>query len=132
MAQRKIARRVTGWKANGGWSRERAGASDDMMPPNGITATGLFLASENDGDAGLLAGGFRVAQRDELGAGTKRDAGQVILQRDAAAADDGEANGVHARSNGAASMRRAEGKTILIAVPDRERSTKQGLDAGQC
>jgi hypothetical protein len=40
-------------------------------------------------------------------------AGQMILQRDAAAADDGEANGVHARSNGETSMRRADGKTIL-------------------
>ena len=61
----------------------------------------VLLIWRSDVDAGLLAGalqrgGIAVAERDDLRVRTHRESGQMILQCDAAAADDGEVKIWHA------------------------------------
>ena len=56
----------------------------------------LLVVRGGDGDPRFAAGlferrGIRVAERDDLRIRAKREAGEMILQRDAAAADDGDA-----------------------------------------
>ncbi len=60
----------------------------------------LFVPGGSEGDASLLPRSFergrvRVAQRDDPCFGTEGEPRQMILQGDAAAADDGDADGSH-------------------------------------
>ncbi len=60
----------------------------------------LFVPGGNAGDASLLPRSFergrvRVAERENLRFGTEGQPRQMILQGDAAAADDGDADGSH-------------------------------------
>ena len=77
--------------------REIRRRDDDGV--NVIAPDDLLGAGRGDGDAGLLPraferGGVGVAQRRDLHLRAKRQAGQMILQRDATAADDGKIKGV--------------------------------------
>jgi len=60
----------------------------------------LCVPGENASDASLLPrslerGRVRVAERDDPGFGAEGESREVILQGDAAAADDGDADGFH-------------------------------------
>ena len=62
----------------------------------------LFIFGRGDFDARLLArllqrGRVAIAERDDSGSRTQGEAGKMVLQRDAAAADDGNADWFHER-----------------------------------
>src|SRR5205823_6559920 len=62
----------------------------------------LFIFGRGDFDARLLArllqrGRVAIAERDDSGFRTQGEAGKMVLQRDAAAADDGDADWFHER-----------------------------------
>src|SRR5438477_356294 len=62
----------------------------------------VFVIRRGDVDAGLLTRALQgcpvgVAERDDFGFGTQRKAGKMILQRDAAATHDGDADWFHER-----------------------------------
>ena len=67
---------------------------------NIVAADDFLVAGRGGGDAGLLPGAFerggiRVAERDDLGVRAKGESGEMVLQRDAAATDDGEVELLH-------------------------------------
>lgn len=67
---------------------------------NIVAADDFLVAGGGGGDAGLLPGAFerggiRVAERDDLGVRAKGESGEMVLQRDAAATDDGEVELLH-------------------------------------
>jgi len=67
------------------------------------TGEKVFVSGENGGDAGLAAGmleddGVGVAEGDDAGFGAERESRQMILQDDAAAADNADADLFHNRT----------------------------------
>src|SRR5947207_734406 len=85
------------------------GAGDLRMPRVGrrdddrlhvVPLHDLFVFRRGDVDAGLLTRALQgclvgVAERDDFGFGTQRKARKMILQRNAAATDDGDADLFH-------------------------------------
>ena len=72
------------------------GGGDDDGVDAGVLED-VFVIREGGAEAGLLLGavedgGVGVAEGDDLGLGEEREAGEVILQGDAPAADHGDAD----------------------------------------
>ena len=93
----------------------------------------LFVFRRGDFDASLLTralqcGRISIAERDDFRFGTQRKARKMILQRDAAAADDGDADLLHEREG---RVWRSTGQRQALSVRctrKRAHSTKSFVD----